>query len=149
MNVLFLCVENAGRSLIAERLFNHVADGRHQARSAGSNPTERPHTAVVEALKEVGIDATDHVPRKIDNDALEWADVAVSTCAEEVCPVTPGVRTIGWELPNPKNLPLEQVRRIRDDIERRVEELVRELDDAAAAEHADIPRASSSVEERS
>jgi arsenate reductase (thioredoxin) len=68
------------------------------------------------------------VPRKLDAEALAWADVAVSTCSEEVCPVTPGVRRISWVFDDPKNLPLERVRQIRDEIERKVEQLVAELD---------------------
>jgi arsenate reductase (thioredoxin) len=127
-NVLFVCVANSGRSLMAERLFRERAGDRHQSRSAGSDPGSAPHPQVVEALREVGIDASDHVPRKLDVDALAWADVAVSTCSEEVCPVTPGVRRISWQLPDPKNLLLEQVRPIRDEIARQVDELVRELD---------------------
>jgi protein-tyrosine-phosphatase len=83
---------------------------------------------VLEALAEVGIDARDHVPRQLDAELLAWADVAVSTCSEEVCPVTPGVRRISWELPDPKDLPLEQVRPIRDELARRVAKLLRELD---------------------
>ena len=130
-NVLFVCVANSGRSLMAERLFRAAAGGRHDARSAGSEPGAAPHPQVVEALKEIGIDAGDHVPRKLDAEALAWADLAVSTCSEEVCPVTPGVRRISWELPDPKNLPLEQVRPIRDEIEKLVGELVEELDKAA------------------
>jgi arsenate reductase (thioredoxin) len=133
VNVLFVCVGNAGRSLIAERLLRERAGDRHQARSAGSEPGAAPHPQVVEALREVGIDASDHVPRKLDREALEWADIAVSTCSEEVCPVTPGVRRISWELPDPKNLPLEQVRTIRDEIEQSVAELVAELDRAVLA----------------
>ena len=89
MNVLFVCVANSGRSVMAERLFRRVAGDRHQARSAGSEPGTVPHPQVVEALREIGIDASDHVPRKLDQEALDWADVAVSTCSEEVCPVTP------------------------------------------------------------
>jgi arsenate reductase len=127
-NVLFVCVANAGRSLMAERLFRELAGERHASRSAGSNPGRVPHPEVVEALAEVGIDATDHVPRGLDAEALEWADIAVSTCSEEVCPVTPGVRRTSWELPDPKGLPLEQVRPIRDELARRVAELVRQLD---------------------
>lgn len=126
-NVLFVCVANSGRSLMAERLFREVAGDHHQASSAGSEPGREPHPQVIEALREVGIDASDHVPRKLDADALAWADVAVSTCSEEVCPVTPGVRRISWELPDPKNLRIEQVRPIRDEIARRVDELLREL----------------------
>jgi protein-tyrosine-phosphatase len=87
-------------------------------------------------LKEIGIDASDHVPRRLDAEALEWADLAVSTCSEEVCPVTPGVRRISWELPDPKHLPLEQVRPIRDEIKKRVSELVAELDQDTATTSA-------------
>jgi arsenate reductase (thioredoxin) len=130
-NVLFVCVANSGRSVIAERLFRLAAGDRHRARSAGSEPGAAPHPQVVEALREIGIDASDHVPRKLDADALQWADVAVSTCSEEVCPVTPGVRRFNWHLPDPKNLTLEQVRPIRDEIKRLVGELVDELDQAA------------------
>ena len=89
MNVLFVCVANAGRSVLAEQLFRRAAGGRHDARSAGSEPGDAVHPQVVEALNEIGIDASHHVPRKLDRDALAWADVAVSTCSEEVCPVTP------------------------------------------------------------
>ena len=128
MNVLFVCVANSGRSVIAERLFLHAADGRHQARSAGSEPGDAVHSQVLEALNEIGIDASAHVPRKLDQEALEWADVAVSTCSEEVCPVTPGVRRISWVFDDPKNLPLEGVREIRDDIDRYVRELVAQLE---------------------
>ena len=128
MNVLFVCVGNSGRSLMAERLLRRLAGDRHHARSAGSDPGTAPHPQVVEALREIGIDASDHVPRKLGDEALAWADVAVSTCSEEVCPVTPGVRRIGWVFEDPKHLPLERVREIRDEIERSVEQLVDELD---------------------
>ena len=131
-HVLFVCVANSGRSVMAERLFREAAGDRHEARSAGSDPGSAPHPQVVEALGELGIDASDHVPRVLDAEALAWADLAVSTCSEEVCPVTPGVRRLSWELPDPKNLPLEQVRPIRDEIKRRVDELVAELDEQPA-----------------
>ena len=127
MNVLFVCVGNAGRSVMAERLFRAAAHGRHAARSAGSEPGTAPHPLVVQALGELGIDASDHVPRKLDQAALDWADVVVSTCSEEVCPVTPGVRRISWEFPDPKDLPLDQVRGVRDQIGHRVGALVEEL----------------------
>lgn len=128
MNVLFVCVANSGRSVMAEQLFRRAADGRHDARSAGSEPGDAVHPQVVQALKEVGIDVSGHVPRKLDREALAWADIAVSTCSEEVCPVTPGVRLISWVFDDPKNLPLGRVREIRDDIERHVHELRAELD---------------------
>ena len=133
MNVLFVCVANSGRSLMAERLFQRLAGDRHQARSAGSEPGSAPHPQVLEALQEIGIDASDHVPHKLDSHDLAWADVAVSTCSDEVCPITPGVRRISWEFPDPKNLPLEQVRPIRDQINGRVEQLVRDLNHEGTA----------------
>jgi protein-tyrosine-phosphatase len=128
VNVLFVCVANSGRSVMAERLFRQAADGRHHVRSAGSDPGTAPHPQVVEALEEIGIDAGGHVPHKLDQEALAWADVAVSTCSEEVCPVTPGVRRISWVFDDPKGLPLDQVRPIRDEIDRKVRQLVAELD---------------------
>jgi protein-tyrosine-phosphatase len=113
---------------MAERLFRRFAGERHEARSAGSNPGPAPHPQVLAALREIGIDAGDHTPRKLGSDDLAWADIVVSTCSEEVCPVTPGVRRIGWEFPDPKSLSLEQVRPIRDDIERRIQQLIHDLD---------------------
>jgi arsenate reductase len=131
VNVLFVCVGNAGRSVMSEYLFQRLAGDRHHARSAGSDPGTSPHPQVIEALAEIGVDASGHVPHKLDAGDLAWADVAVSTCSEEVCPVTPGVRRIAWVFTDPKNLPLEQVRPIRDEIERHVVALVRELDGGA------------------
>jgi arsenate reductase len=132
VNVLFVCVANSGRSVMAEQLFRRAAGSRHQARSAGSEPGDAVHPQVAEALKELGIDASAHAPRKLDQDGLAWADIAVSTCSEEVCPVTPGVRRISWVFDDPKDLPLERVRGIRDDIERHVCELLAELDEEVA-----------------
>ncbi len=127
MNVLFVCVANSGRSVMAEYLFRRAAGDRHEARSAGSEPGTAPHPVVVEALAEIGIDASGHVPHKLDAADLAWADIAISTCSEEVCPVTPGVRRISWVFSDPKNLSLEQVRPIRDEIEQHVGRLVEEL----------------------
>ena len=127
MNVLFVCVGNAGRSVMSEYLFRRAAGDEHSARSAGSDPGTASHPRVVEALAEIGIDAADHVPHKLDPGDLSWADIAISTCSEEVRPVTPGVRRISWVFTDPKNLPLEQVREIRDEIAEKVEQLVREL----------------------
>jgi arsenate reductase len=128
VNVLFVCVANSGRSVMAEQLFRRAADSRHHARSAGSEPGDAVHPQVVEALRELGIDASEHVPRKLDQDALAWANVAVSTCSEEVCPVTPGVRRISWVFDDPKNLSLARVREIRDDIDHHVHEMLSDLD---------------------
>ena len=127
MNVLFVCVANSGRSVMAERLFRRAADGRHEARSAGSAPGRAAHPQVVEALAEVGIDASGHRPRPLDDVAIGWADVVVATC-DDACPIVPGKRYIGWQLPDPKHEPIERVREIRDDVDRRVRALVTELD---------------------
>jgi arsenate reductase len=113
--------------VLAEYLFRQEVAGRHQARSAGSDPGTAVHPNVLEVLTEVGIDASDHVPTKLDSETLAWADLAVSTCSEQVCPVTPGVRRISWEFVDPKNLPLEDVRAIRDAIARKVSALADEL----------------------
>lgn len=121
-NVLFVCVANSGRSVMAERLFRRAAGDRHAARSAGSVPGAALHPVVLEALAEVGIDASDHVPHLLDAEAVEWADVVVATC-DDACPVVPGKRYVNWQLPDPKGKPLEEVRAIRDDIAARVEVL--------------------------
>ena len=81
---------------------------------------------MLDALAELGIDASDHVPRRLDDEAVEWADVVVATC-DDACPVVPGKRYVSWQLPDPKNQPLDEVRRIRDEIVRRVEALAAEL----------------------
>jgi arsenate reductase len=126
-NVLFVCVANSGRSVMAEQLFRRAADGRHEARSAGSAPGPAPHRQVLEALAELGLDASNHTPTKLDDELVQWADVVVATC-DDACPVIPGKRYVNWHLPDPKGLPLEEVRPIRDEIERRVEALAAELD---------------------
>jgi arsenate reductase (thioredoxin) len=131
VNVLFVCVANSGRSVMAERIFRRDAQDQHHARSAGSNPGPAAHPQVLEALCEIGIDASDHQPRMLDNEAVEWADVVVATC-DDACPVIPGKRYISWHLPDPKNQPLERVREIRDEIDRHVHELLDELDQQAA-----------------
>jgi arsenate reductase len=127
MNVLFVCIGNTGRSLIAERLFLRAAAGRHEARSAGAAAGNAPEPVVVEALHELGIDASDHVPRQLDAQALAWADVAVTVCIDDVCPATPGVERISWAFDDPYGRPLEEVRVIRDGIVACVERLVVEL----------------------
>lgn len=131
MNVLFVCTANGGRSVMAERLLRRAAGGRHAARSAGSNPGAAAHPQVLKALQEVGIDASDHVPHRLDEEAIDWADVIVATC-DDACPVIPGKRYVAWQLPDPKHEPIERVREIRDDIEGRIEELIAELDRQAA-----------------
>jgi arsenate reductase len=125
-NVLFVCIGNQGRSLLAERLFRQAAGGEHEARSAGSRPGAEPHPEVVEVLREVGIDGSDHVPRQLDDELLDWADVVVAAC-DGACPVTPGKRRLDWHLRDPMNRPLEEVRVIRDEVGRRVGELLAEI----------------------
>lgn len=127
MNVLFVCVANSGRSVMAERLFARAAGPRHQARSAGSNPGAAAHAHVLAALAEAGIDASDHVPTRLDEEAIAWADVVVATC-DDACPIVPGKRYLSWQLADPKDRPLERVREIRDEIARRVTALLHELD---------------------
>jgi protein-tyrosine-phosphatase len=127
MNVLFVCTANGGRSVMAERLLRERAHGRHAARSAGSAPGAAAHAQVVEALRELGIDASDHVPHRLDDEAIAWADVVVATC-DDACPVVPGKRYIAWNLPDPKHEPLDRVREIRDEIDRRVAALIDDLD---------------------
>jgi len=125
-NVLFVCVANSGRSVIAERLFRRGAGERHSARSAGSAPGSEAHPQVLEALSELGIDASDHVPHKLSDEDVRWADVVVATC-DDACPVVPGKRYVNWQLPDPKERPLEEVRAIRDDIATRVDALLSDL----------------------
>jgi protein-tyrosine-phosphatase len=124
--VLFVCIGNQGRSVMAERLFRAAAGDRHEARSAGSAPGAEVHAGVVDALDEVGIDARDHVPRKLDDELVEWADVVVATC-DDACPVVPGKRYISWQISDPIGVPVESVRPIRDDVDRRVQALLAEL----------------------
>jgi arsenate reductase len=131
VNVLFVCTANGGRSVMAERLLRREAGDRHQARSAGSAPGPGAHPQVLEALREIGIDASDHVPRKLDDEAIFWADVVVATC-DDACPVVPGKRYVAWQLPDPKHEPVERVREIRDEIAERIHELVADLDQKAA-----------------
>jgi arsenate reductase (thioredoxin) len=125
-NVLFVCIGNQGRSVMAERLFNKQAEGRHEARSAGAAPGTATHPEVLAALSEIGIDASDHVPRKLDDELLAWADVVVAAC-DGACPVTRGKVRQDWHLPDPMDRPAGEVRSIRDDIERRVGALLHEL----------------------
>lgn len=125
---LFVCLHNAGRSQMSEALFTRAAAGRHQARSAGTTPGERVHPEVIEAMAELGIDLADRTPRKLTHEDAEWADVVVTMGCGDECPYVPGVRYVDWDLPDPKGQPVEAVRATRDEIARRVEKLIRELD---------------------
>jgi arsenate reductase len=129
VNVLFVCIQNAGRSQIASALFERAAAGTHAARSAGSDPAEHVHPEVVEVMRELGIDVSDRVPRKLGRADAEWADVVVTMGCGDACPYIPGKRYIDRQLDDPHGQPPGRVREIRDDIAARVEALPRELDD--------------------
>lgn len=126
--VLFVCVQNAGRSQIAEALFERTADGGHEARSAGSRPAERIHPETVAVMRELGVDLSNRKPRRLERPDLEWADLVVTMGCGDECPVVPGKRYVDWQLDDPAGRPLPEVRRLRDEIERRIGELVTELD---------------------
>ncbi len=130
MNVLFVCIQNAGRSQIASALFDRAAAGAHASRSAGSNPTARVHPEVIEAMRELDLDLSDRAARKLDRTDAEWADVVVTMGCGDACPYIPGKRYVDWQLDDPHGQPLAQVRTVRDEINRRVEALVAELDAA-------------------
>lgn len=132
-NVLFVCLHNAGRSQMSRALFEREAGGRHEARSAGTSPADHVHPEVVAVMREVGVDLSDRTPRLLTNDLALWADVVVTMGCGDACPVIPGRRYIDWELPDPKNLPIEKVRDIRDDIATRVATLVKSLDESHLA----------------
>jgi arsenate reductase (thioredoxin) len=119
-NVLFVCVQNAGRSQMAQALREQRGGS---ARSAGSAPAESVHENVVAAMREVGVDLSTRKPQRLDAQALEWADVIVTMGCGDACPYVPGKRYVDWELPDPAGAPIERVRELRDEIARRVAEL--------------------------
>jgi arsenate reductase len=128
VKVLFICVHNAGRSQMAEAIFNSLAGGRHHATSAGSQPASQVNPIVVQVLMEMGINAGRNKPKKLTGDMLLSADLAVTMgCGPDVCPVIVGeVRE--WDIADPHGKPIEEVRAIRDDILLRVKALLNELD---------------------
>jgi arsenate reductase (thioredoxin) len=136
---LFVCRHNAGRSQMSVALFQRAARGRHRALSAGTTPGERVHPEVVEVMREPGfdMDLADRKPRRLTRELAEQADVVVTMGCGDECPFIPGKRYIDWDLPDPKGRPIEDVRATRDDIARRVCELVAELD--AAATSTEVP----------
>jgi arsenate reductase len=125
-NVLFVCLHNAGRSQMSQALFE-AGGGTHAARSAGTTPGERVHPEVVTALRELGIDVAGRRPQRLTDDLARWADVIVTMGCGDECPFIPGKRYVDWDLPDPQGRPLEEVRRIRDDIAVRVTALRSEL----------------------
>jgi arsenate reductase len=126
-NVLFVCVQNAGRSQMAEALFNRAAGKRHQARSAGSSPAAAVHPEVVALMPELA----ERVPHQLNRADAEWADVVVTMGCGDACPYIPGKRYVDWEVDDPAGKTQDETRRIRDEIERRVESLLDELAIAA------------------
>ena len=127
-HVLFVCIQNAGRSQIAQALFDRTASDGHEARSAGSRPAERVHPEVVEVMRELDVDVGANVPHKLDRADMEWADIVVTMGCGDECPYIPGKRYIDWDLVDPAGQPIETVRAVRDDIATRVEALIAELD---------------------
>jgi arsenate reductase (thioredoxin) len=132
--VLFVCLHNAGRSQMSEALFSRAAAGRHEARSAGTEPAQRVHPEVIEAMREAGIDLSDRIPRLLERSDVEWADLVVTMGCGDSCPYIPGKRYLDWELEDPAGRPLEEVRATRDEIERRTAPLLSELDSAAGSD---------------
>jgi arsenate reductase (thioredoxin) len=126
--VLFVCLHNAGRSQMSQALFERAASGRHEALSAGTTPADHVHPQVVEVMREVGVDLSDRTPQLLTTQLAEQADAIVTMGCGDACPYIPGKRYLDWDLPDPKDRPLEEVRATRDDIARRVRALLEELD---------------------
>ena len=129
-HVLFVCLHNAGRSQMSRALFEREAAGRHTAESAGTTPGERVHPEVLEVMSEVGLDLSDQVPQRLTGELAAAADVVVTMGCGDECPYIPGKRYLDWDLPDPKGRPLQEVRATRDEIARRVAELLADLDGA-------------------
>jgi arsenate reductase len=126
--VLFVCLHNAGRSQMSQALFERAAAGRHVALSAGTTPAERVHPEIVEAMRELGIDLSERRPRLLTRELAEQADVVVTMGCGDECPYVPGKRHLDWDLPDPRNGSIAEVRATRDEIARRTRALVHELD---------------------
>jgi protein-tyrosine-phosphatase len=131
--VLFVCLHNAGRSQMSQALLEQAAGDRHRGLSAGSraDPAGQVHPAVVEAMRELGIDLGDRRPQPLTRELAEQADVVVTMGCGDECPYIPGRRYLDWDLPDPAGRPLEEVRGTREEIQRRVAALVADLDSAS------------------
>jgi arsenate reductase len=127
---LFVCLHNAGRSQMSAALFERAAAGRHHALSAGSeaDPAGHVHPQVVEVMAELGIDLSGRRPQRLGTELAEQADVVVTMGCGDACPYIPGKRYLAWDLPDPAGRPVDEARILRDDIARRVRELVDDLD---------------------
>jgi arsenate reductase len=130
--VLFVCVHNAGRSQMAAALLEKRADGRVRARSAGSEPADAVNPVAVEAMRELGIDLSRATPRRLEDDAVREADAVITMGCGDACPVYPGKLYEDWEIEDPAGKDLETVRRIRDEIDERVRDLLARLAPAPA-----------------
>jgi len=131
-SVLFVCVHNAGRSQMAAGFLNALSDGKVEVRSAGSAPGSAVNPTAVAAMAERGIDISDAKPKLLDPDAVETSDVVITMGCGDACPIYPGVRYEDWELADPAGQSIENVRPIRDEIERRVRELLADLNERPA-----------------
>ena len=129
--VLFVCVHNAGRSQMAAALLDHHARGRVHVRSAGSAPADQVNPAVVQAMAEVGLDISKEFPKPLTDEVVRDADAVVTMGCGDACPIYPGKRYLDWELPDPAGKSVDEVRPIRDEIDRRVQALLEELVPAA------------------
>ena len=125
--VLFLCVHNAGRSQMALGWFTHLAGDRAIAWSGGSEPAAEINPSAIQAMAEVGIDITGEHPKRWTDDIVRAADVVVTMGCGDACPVYPGKRYVDWDLDDPAGRDVAEVRVIRDEIERRVRQLLAEL----------------------
>ena len=125
--VLFVCVHNAGRSQMAAAFLTRIAEGRVEVRSAGSEPADQLNPAVVEAMREVGIDITAERPKLLTTDAVKTSDVVITMGCGDTCPIFPGKRYEDWQLGDPAGQGLDAVRVIRDDIKSRIQDLIESL----------------------
>jgi arsenate reductase (thioredoxin) len=130
--VLFVCLHNAGRSQMSQALFERAADGRHHALSAGTTPGDRVHPEVVDVMRELGIDLADRKPKALTRELAQEADVVITMGCGDQCPYIPGKRYLDWDLPDPRGRPIDEVRATRDEISRRVADLLAELDKPGA-----------------
>ncbi|HKR50867.1 MAG TPA: arsenate reductase ArsC [Pseudonocardiaceae bacterium] len=126
-SVLFVCVHNAGRSQMTAALLQHHAQGQVYVRSAGSAPAEQINPAVRGAMAEIGLDLSREFPKPLTDDVVQTADVVITMGCGDACPVYPGKRYLDWDLPDPAGKTLEEIRPIRDDIDRRIRALLAEL----------------------
>lgn len=123
-SVIFVCVHNAGRSQMAAAFLTHLTHGKVEVRSAGSAPADSINPAVVEALKEVGIDISNEIPKVLTTSAVEQSDVVITMGCGDACPFFPGKRYLDWVLSDPAGQGVADVRPIRDQIKKLVEELI-------------------------